>query len=251
MDTFAKDSVMPGKKNVIVTENKNDMILAIYEEFSKIILQSEAPITVGLSGGSMVGIMADVISRLEQSSKDKLKLFCVDERLVSLDNEDSNTGAYLKSLGEGFKKQFIIVEEINDANNAANEFEQKLKDLKPEISDSLPKFDVLFLGMGPDGHTCSLFPDHELLKYNGSSWILPIENSPKPPPRRITVSLPICNFAKNVIFIVTGESKAEILKEIIADQSKSYPAGLVKAKKMKWILDEPAAKHLGIEPTKI
>uniref|UniRef100_A0A914YIH5 6-phosphogluconolactonase n=1 Tax=Panagrolaimus superbus TaxID=310955 RepID=A0A914YIH5_9BILA len=250
MDTFAKDPVTSGNKNVIVTENKNDMISIIFNEFSKIVQDSQSLVTVGLSGGSMVGIMSDVISRLDQSLKDKLRLFCVDERLVSLDDEDSNTGAYLKVLGNEFKKQFVIVEEINDANKAAKEFEENLKALKPETTESLPQFDVLFLGMGPDGHTCSLFPNHELLNYNGSSWILPIENSPKPPPRRVTVSLPVCNAAKNVIFIVTGESKAEILKEIIADKSESYPAGLVKATKLKWILDKPAAKLLGIEAAK-
>uniref|UniRef100_A0AC34FAS3 6-phosphogluconolactonase n=1 Tax=Panagrolaimus sp. ES5 TaxID=591445 RepID=A0AC34FAS3_9BILA len=251
MDTFAKDPVTSVNKNVIVTENKNDMILILFNELSKIIHDSQNQVTVGLSGGSMVGIMSDVISRLDQSLKDKLRLFCVDERLVSLDDEDSNTGAYLKALGDEFKKQFVIVEEINDANKAAKEFEEKLKALKPDSAESLPKFDVLFLGMGPDGHTCSLFPDHELLKYNGPAWILPIENSPKPPPRRVTVSLPVCNSAKNVIFIVTGESKAEILKEIIADHSDAYPAGLVKAAKMKWVLDQPAAKLLGIEGTKV
>uniref|UniRef100_A0A914XWQ7 Glucosamine/galactosamine-6-phosphate isomerase domain-containing protein n=1 Tax=Panagrolaimus superbus TaxID=310955 RepID=A0A914XWQ7_9BILA len=114
MDTFVKDPVTSGNKNVIVTENKNDMISIIFNEFSKIVQDSQSLVTVGLSGGSMVGIMSDVISRLDQSLKDKLRLFCVDERLVSLDDEDSNTGAYLKVLGNEFKKQFVIVEEIND-----------------------------------------------------------------------------------------------------------------------------------------
>lgn len=77
--------------------------------------------------------------------------------------------------------------------------------------DSLPKFDVLLLGLGPDGHTCSLFPNHKLLDET-SLWVCPINDSPKPPLSRITFTFPVINNARACIFAVLGSSKAKIIK---------------------------------------
>jgi len=99
--------------------------------------------------------------------------------------------------------------------------------------------------MGPDGHTASLFPFHPLLNET-SVWIAPIEDSPKPPPQRITFTLPVINNAKQAAFIASGEAKKEMLWKILeADNIKEgeLPSRLVKSKHggVHWFIDAPAA----------
>lgn len=97
------------------------------------------------------------------------------------------------------------------AENAAKDYIQKMAFFFPP--DRLPQFDCLMLGVGPDGHTCSLFPGHRAVD-DENVWVTWELNAPKPPPSRITLTLPVINNARMCIFIATGESKADIVKVI-------------------------------------
>lgn len=95
------------------------------------------------------------------------------------------------------------------AEEAAKDYIQKIAvHFQP---DSIPRFHLLLLGMGPDGHTCSLFPNHHLLDET-SVWVAPINDSPKPPPSRITLTFPVVNNAEYCAFAVCGQGKAEVVK---------------------------------------
>ena len=161
-------------------------------------------------------------------------------------------GLYKKLLAETpikVDQQFIEVAVNLDVESAAVDYEDKLKSLmmmdRKEHQHEPPRIDLLLLGMGPDGHTCSLFPGHDLLNEK-EKLVAAIKDSPKPPPERITLTLPVLNNAKAVAFVSTGEGKKEMIKNILKDQNESFPATRVNPKdgELFWIIDKPAASML-------
>ena len=104
--------------------------------------------------------------------------------------------------------------------------------------------------MGPDGHTASLFPGHPLVDCV-DTWVAHISDSPKPPPERITLTLPVLNAARLCLFLVTGASKSEMVKDAFQPEPEVAPAGLVLAtQRTHWLLDAPAAEGLLAENDK-
>jgi 6-phosphogluconolactonase len=98
--------------------------------------------------------------------------------------------------------------------------------------------------MGPDGHTCSLFPGHALLNET-AIWVAPITDSPKPPPCRITLTLPVINHAHKIAFVAAGETKKDILKTIMEDPEQGLPCSLVNiggGERVFWFVDSDAAE---------
>eukprot|EP00271_Cylindrocystis_brebissonii_P001030 TRINITY_DN11276_c0_g1_i1.p1 TRINITY_DN11276_c0_g1~~TRINITY_DN11276_c0_g1_i1.p1 ORF type:complete len:332 (-),score=56.49 TRINITY_DN11276_c0_g1_i1:621-1616(-) len=216
--------------------------------------------TLVLSGGSLVKILGAVAAEPETFKEidwQRWHVFWADERVVPLDHPDSN---YKGALDEFLSKVPIPSGQIHAINEklateaAAAEYETTLRDLvtaKVLATSSgavaYPRFDVILLGMGPDGHCASLFPGHPLLQEK-SKWVAPIFDSPKPPPERITLTYPVINAAANVAFVATGAGKAEQLKTIFGAPVTpgSLPAQDVYPEngKLVWIVDRPAAASL-------
>lgn len=199
---------------------------------------------VGLSGGSVVTLLAQSLPNITTDWSKWYFFFC-DERVVPFDSNDSTYGEYKSKLIGKIpvtEEQFIKINPDLSAEDAAKDYIKKMSVFFPP--DRVPCFDVLLLGLGPDGHTCSLFPGHKLLN-EGSLWVCPINDSPKPPPSRITLTLPVINNAKQCIFAVVGSNKAEIVKKILQDK-ENLPAARVQphSGELYWILDEEAAKLL-------
>jgi 6-phosphogluconolactonase len=136
---------------------------------------------------------------------------------------------------------------------AAGDYELGLRRLVKEnvlkLADTgdYPRFDLILLGMGPDGHIASLFPGHPLV-HNTQLWIASIEDSPKPPPERITFTLPVINSAANVAFVAAGSGKADKLKQIFGAELPfgELPAQLVAPYKgsLVWFTDKAAVAKL-------
>jgi 6-phosphogluconolactonase len=183
---------------------------------------------VAVSGGSLPKTLAAALLAKSSGPDDvvdfsKWEIFFADERAVPLDHADSNyallKAELLDKIPEGEAQPAvhpIDPAHLEDTQELADQYEQTLvSSFANRDSVRLPIFDLLLLGCGPDGHTCSLFPSHPLLRET-SAWVAPIEDSPKPPPRRITLTLPVVTHAVRIAFVATGAGKKEIMKSIFA-----------------------------------
>ncbi|WKY14106.1 hypothetical protein Q1695_000006 [Nippostrongylus brasiliensis] len=244
-------TVVKERPQTIVAQTREEMCQNVKDyllETLAHLIKYNGLISIGVSGGSMPKLICDVLNSIENLEWKRIRLFMVDERIVPLTDPESNYGQYLAYLPSE-KHQYIVPVEIADtASKTALLYETTLRStLCPEQIGRLPRFDMLFLGMGPDGHTCSLFPNHRLLQKNDLlTWVVAITDSPKPPSQRISLTLSVLNAAKNVAFIVTGEEKAAMVKSVVDSENLHVPASFVRpfSKKLRFFLDKDAASKL-------
>ncbi|XP_068854114.1 6-phosphogluconolactonase isoform X2 [Aphelocoma coerulescens] len=214
---------------------------------------SDGRFTLGLSGGSMVELLArelpPALSATPGAEPSRwLVAFC-DERLVPPEHPDSTFGAYRSQLLAQLPPpgpQVLSVRSELDPAAAASDYWEQLQRAFP--GEAVPQFQLLLLGVGPDGHTCSLFPGHALLQEQ-HSLVAALEDSPKPPRARVTLTLPLLNAARSVLLVAAGASKAAALKRILeGDEEEPLPAARVRPRsgRLRWLLDEEAAKELRI-----
>lgn len=220
-------------------------------------LDKKGRFTVALSGGSLPKQLAGLIGN-PGVKWDKWHVYYADERVVPLDHEDSNHKLCTDVL---FSKVNIPTENIHtidtslldDLEELADSYEKQLiAEFAQKDSARFPIFDLILLGLGPDGHTASLFPGHELLAEE-DLWVAYLDNSPKPPPKRITLTYPVINHASKVAFVATGGSKQDILAEIMDDPAKnSFPASRVQPTnhgQLYWFVDDAASTKAKYEKT--
>jgi 6-phosphogluconolactonase len=133
---------------------------------------------------------------------------------------------------------------LDDLEELSDAYEKELiREFAQKDSASFPIFDLILLGIGPDGHTASLFPGHELLS-EADRWVAYIEDSPKPPPKRITFTYPVINHAARVAFVATGAGKVEILPSILDTPDLGLPAARVRpvaTGQLVWFVDDAAS----------
>jgi 6-phosphogluconolactonase len=213
---------------------------------------------VAVSGGSLPVVLAKALLAPASGPDDtvhfgKWEVFFADERAVPLDHEDSNYALLKKELIDKIPAEQdkptvhpIDVQHLKDVQELADQYEQDLvRSFASRDSVKLPMFDLILLGCGPDGHTCSLFPGHPLLR-ESDAWVAPIEDSPKPPAARITLTLPVVTHALKVAFVATGAGKKEIMKTIFEEvQGGGLPCGLVNegaGDRVSWFVDDAAVE---------
>ena len=214
-------------------------------EISAKAIAEKGEFTVALSGGSLPNTIAPgLLAAKESIAWGKWRIYFADERYVAHEHADSN----LKAAKDAFLSK--VTGETQPTIIAINA-DVSVEDAAKEYEDKLPKapMDLILLGMGPDGHTASLFPGHALLDEKVRK-VIHIKDSPKPPPERITFTLPYINAAKNVFFVTTGASKADVVARCAIDVSKleadPLPSARVRptAGALEWFIDADAAAKL-------
>ncbi|KAJ8325119.1 hypothetical protein BDV3_007305 [Batrachochytrium dendrobatidis] len=225
---------------------------SLIERLSADAISKRGVFTIAVSGGSLPKILAAHLCHNKSIDFSKWHVLFADERCVPLSHPDSNYGACKAALLDLIPAhQVTTISEslLSDPEAAAADYQSKLISAVKDTAEGIPRLDALLLGMGPDGHTCSLFPGHMLLDEH-TKLVAAIHDSPKPPSTRITLTYPVVNASHNVIFVATGEEKADIFHRMV-DLAQDFPSRRVKptSGNLYWFLDHAAASKL-TTPTK-
>ncbi len=216
----------------------------------KEVFEEKKQITVCLSGGSTPKSLFDYWAKNHKNDIDwaRIKFFWGDERCVPPAHDESNykmTKEHLFDHVPVSAENIFRIQGENSPQEEAKRYADVLKN-EVELQNGIPSFDILMLGMGDDGHTASIFP-HEIALWH-SPEICVVGTHPLSGQKRVSLSGKTINAAKRVAFLVTGEAKAEKVKEIMNDSqasAKKYPAALVqpKSEKLYWFLDKKAGNQ--------
>jgi len=206
-----------------------------------------------LTGGSNgIGLLEALGTDERQIDWSKVHLFWGDERYVPEDDDERNDKQARAALLDRIDIPSSHVHAMpasdgefgTDIAAAALAYEQLLA-ANAEPGQQVPNFDVHLLGMGPEGHINSLFPDTPAV-LETARMVVPVEDSPKPPPQRITLTLPAVQRSREVWLMVSGGSKADAVAAAIGGAPPvSVPAaGAIGQETTLWLLDEEAAAKL-------
>jgi 6-phosphogluconolactonase len=204
--------------------------------------------TVALSGGSTPKRLYALLATKGSIPWDKVFFFWGDERHVPPDDAESNyrmaNEAMLSKVSVPAANVFRVRGEEKDASNAAQQYEKDVQQFFHLSPGEFPRFDLIFLGLGPDGHAASLFPKSAALTERRrlvvANWVEKFETD------RITFTFPVLNAAACVMFLASGPDKAQILREVFENRSANLPSQAIRPTngKLLWLVDSAAASNL-------
>ncbi|HSE32474.1 MAG TPA: 6-phosphogluconolactonase [Pyrinomonadaceae bacterium] len=215
----------------------------------------KARFTVALSGGSTPESFYRLLANENEPYRaqvrwENIHFFWGDERHVPPDHPDSNyrmaNETMLRKLPVPMENVHRIRSELTDAHKAADEYEQTLCEFFKLVGGQYPRFDLVLLGLGSDGHTASIFPNsdvvNERVRLVVATWIENFESY------RITLTPPVLESAAAVDFLVSGAEKANALREVLKGDyhPELSPAQLLRRTRANvlWLVDRPAARHI-------
>jgi 6-phosphogluconolactonase len=228
----------------------SDYAVEKWKEISKTAVNNRGFFKVAVSGGTTPVTLYKKLSALKNSLLwDKTHIFLVDERFVSHNDSESNyrqlNQTLLRHIKIPGKNIHPVITSEETPQISAVKYEKDLISCFRLEQNQLPKFDLILLGIGEDGHTASLFPDSPALKESSrlTAAVLQTDITIK---KRISLTFPVINNADNIIFLIRGFNKAGVLKEIIEKENRILPAAMVRPKKGRlfFLIDKDAGSLL-------
>ncbi|EUK18050.1 6-phosphogluconolactonase [Commensalibacter papalotli (ex Servin-Garciduenas et al. 2014)] len=208
--------------------------------------KQDGPLCIALSGGSTPKRLYELLGSSEYADRmpwHKIHLFFGDERMVPHTDADSNfhmvKEALLKHIDIPFRNVHPMPV-LEDPVKAAEIYQAELQEIYgfETLQKGKPLFDIVLLGLGADGHTASLFPGTPVLQEQEKwvSWSQPSDA----PHQRLTLTYPAIASSRFVMFVVSGDSKTQIIREV-RDENKPYPSAAITTEgELHWILDRAA-----------
>ena len=240
---------MSATPEIRILKAPSNLFDAAADELIHRAMAKDGKFSIALSGGSTPKSLYSLLAIQKRSAVpwEKICFFFGDERHVPPGHPDSN---YRMANETMFSRVSVRPENIfrihseEDAHQAARDYEATLKSFFALKPGEFPRFDLIFLGIGPDGHTASLFPGTAALNQNEHlvvpNWVEKLKNF------RITMTFPVLNHAACVIFLASGADKASIVREALENQKADLPCQKVRPidGTLVWMLDEAAASGL-------
>ena len=235
-----------------VLENPKELVHALAERFCALAKEAIAQrnsFTCALSGGSTPQPLYELLASPEYKGRvnwDKVLVFLGDERCVPPDHPDSNFGMIkrlmLAKISIPDHNIFAPEGQDKDPKASAQDYEEKVRRAFGH-SEEVPRFDLNLLGLGPDGHTASLFPGTEALTV--ADKLVVANFVPKFNSWRLTFTYKLINHSRHIDFMVDGQEKASIVKEIFETKDK-FPCQNVRPQggTLEWYMDRAAASSL-------
>jgi 6-phosphogluconolactonase len=212
---------------------------------------------VALSGGTTPARTFELLATEPAIDWDDVEFWFADERCVGPDDDESNYKLAAETLlqpagipservhrmegelgpWEGAGRYALALGERLGADRSTGDPRTPSAAGAP----TLPILDLVVLGIGPDGHVASLFPGAGTLDASEQASCLGVDDSPKPPPERITLSLAVLRAARGCVLLATGASKADAVNAMLGEPSRHVPASLLRRSRLTVIVDDAAA----------
>jgi 6-phosphogluconolactonase len=199
---------------------------------------------VALSGGTTPGRTFELLGAEPAEDWRGVEVWFADERCVAPEDEQSNYRLARETL---LAPAALTDERVHrmqgelGPQDGALVYARELSEHVPEDDTGVPALDLVVLGIGPDGHIASLFPGAWTLDVEDGAVCLGVDDSPKPPPERITLSLSVLRTARSCLLLATGAGKADAVSAMLGERSRHVPASLLRRERLTVIVDDAAA----------
>jgi len=244
---------MPFKSKIIIKDNPADLASWAADFFAgtaRACANTQGRFMVALSGGSTPRPVHRLLGQDPYRSQvpwGETHIFWVDERCVPETSQASNFGAAKDDFLHHVPVPPSQIHPMRGGvppEEGAKQYQRELEGFFGSDANGLPVFDLIFLGMGEDGHTASLFPGQQALDER-QKWVMVVKGG-NPIVSRLTMTLPVLNGGKHVVFLVSGQTKARVIRTIFEEKTGLLPAERIQplSGELTYLLDRKAASSI-------